>query len=63
MLRFYGQAVNRPDQQRAQQVLRDLNRFMPHPNFKKLPQGFAARVYRTDLYDQATEPILASTDN
>ena len=63
LLRFYGQTVNRPDQPRAQQVLRDLNRFMPHPNFKKLPQGFAARVYRTDLYDQAVKSILASTDN
>jgi ABC-type nitrate/sulfonate/bicarbonate transport system substrate-binding protein len=53
LLRFRGEAINRPNRERAQLVLDDLGRFMPHEKLECLPPGLISRVYRDDLYDLA----------
>ena len=58
-LRFHGEDVNRPDGKRAQQVLDDLARYMPHGKLEHLPKGLISRVYRADLYDQAMRSVRA----
>ena len=59
-IKFSGESLNRPDTDRASQVLNDLMRYIKHDalgnvNTKKLLSG----VYREDIYDQAFEPITS----
>jgi ABC-type nitrate/sulfonate/bicarbonate transport system substrate-binding protein len=58
-LRFGGEAVNRPDHQRAKQVLNDLSRYVSHERLKNISRTLSSRVYREDIYDQAMSPILS----
>jgi ABC-type nitrate/sulfonate/bicarbonate transport system substrate-binding protein len=52
-LRFTGKDLNRPDRTRAQQVVRDLSRYMTHHKLNHLPENLVPEVYREDIYDQA----------
>ncbi len=56
-LRFCGEGINRPDRERAQQVLDDLGRFIPHERLESVPKGLISRVYRDDLYDLAMRSV------
>jgi ABC-type nitrate/sulfonate/bicarbonate transport system substrate-binding protein len=58
-LRFRGEAVNRPDRDRAKQVLDDLSRYVSHAKLKNISRTLSSRVYREDIYDQAMSPILS----
>ena len=58
-LRFRGEDVNRPDRERAKQLLNDLIKFMPHEHFKSIPRTLISRVYREDIYDQAMCPVVS----
>lgn len=58
-LSFQGEGVDRPDGKRAQQVLDDLIRYMPHEKLERVPKGVISRVYREDLYDQAMQRVSA----
>lgn len=57
-LRFRGDDVNRPDRERAKDILNDLTRFMSHENLKNIPRTLISRAYREDIYDQAMGQIL-----
>ena len=57
-LRFRGDDVNRPDRERAKDILNDLTRFMSHENLKNISRTLISRVYREDIYDQAMGQIL-----
>ena len=59
-IKFSGNDINRPDPERAEQVLTDLMRYIKHDalnqvNTKKLLSG----VYREDIYDQAFESLIS----
>ncbi len=57
-LRFRGDAVNRPDRERAKHVLNDLTRYVSHQKLTNISRTLSSRVYREDIYDQATSQIL-----
>jgi len=56
-VRFHGEAVNRPDPERARCVLDDFCRFLDHPKLKKKPGQLLGRVFRESIYDRATDPV------
>lgn len=58
-LRFSGDDVNRPDRERAKQVLNDLSRYISHVKLAEITRTLISRVYREDIYDQAMGMIVS----
>lgn len=56
-IRFRDEAVNRPDAERAKWVLEDLCRYAPHERLESVPDALLSRVYREDIYDQASSQV------
>lgn len=56
-IRFREDKVNRPDLERAAWVFEDLCRYAPHERLDALPKSFLKRVFREELYTQATSTV------
>lgn len=56
-IRFHGNAVNRPDTDRASAVFDDLCRFAPNQLLKDATKRVINRIYREEIYDQAMSPV------